>query len=56
MKKNLQTITEEILDQEALLKEGGGEKGKKRQERHGRMVVRERLAHLLDEEDAGGAA
>lgn len=40
-----------FTEQEALFKQGGGEKGKKRQARHGRLIVRERLDILLDNVD-----
>lgn len=46
--KDLRSLTEDILSQEASLKEGGGPEGKERQKRLGRMTARERLAHLLD--------
>jgi 3-methylcrotonyl-CoA carboxylase beta subunit len=44
----LLSLTEEIQAQEAQLAEGGGKEGKERQKRLGRMTVRERLTHLLD--------
>ena len=47
-KSSLLKETEEILAQEAVLKEGGGQKGRDRQARLGRMTARERIAHLLD--------
>src|SRR5690606_23073860 len=37
-----------FFEQEQLLREGGGEKGRKRQARLGRLPVRERLSILLD--------
>ncbi len=43
-------MTQAILDQEAHLREGGGEKGRERQRRLGRLPVRDRLAKLLDPE------
>lgn len=46
----LRKLTEEILAQEAELRKGGEEKGKQRQERLGRLPVRERLSLLLDRE------
>ena len=39
----------EILKQEGVLKQGGGEKGKERQKRLGRLTARERLDRLLDD-------
>lgn len=42
------SITEAFQKEEALLREGGGEKGKERQKRLGRLTVRERLVLLLD--------
>ncbi len=50
-KNSLRDVTDEILAQEAVLKEGGGKKGKDRQARLGRMTVRERLSCLLDNSD-----
>lgn len=38
-------------EEEAKLRQGGGPKGVERQRRHGRLTVRERLAHLLDTPD-----
>lgn len=49
---SLLTLTEEITIQEAILKEGGGKKGKERQKRLGRLTARERLEILLDHPDA----
>ena len=37
-----------LLEQAALLEEGGGAKGIERQHRHGRLTARERLEHLFD--------
>ena len=45
---SLRTLTDEILAQEAVLKEGGGKSGKERQARLGRLTARERLNLLLD--------
>ena len=42
----------EIAQQEATLREGGGAAGVERQHKLGRLVVRERLATLLDSPDA----
>lgn len=44
----LRTLTEQILVQEELIKEGGGKDGVERQRRLGRLTARERLAALLD--------
>lgn len=44
----MQKIANEIFAEEAALKEGGGEGGKARQKRLGRLTVRERLDKLLD--------
>lgn len=52
VKASLRALTEEIASQEAVLREGGGKSGKERQIRLGRMVVRERLDHLLDDPKA----
>lgn len=49
---SLLALAEEIAIQEAILKEGGGKKGKERQTRLGRLTVRERLEILLDNPDA----
>jgi 3-methylcrotonyl-CoA carboxylase beta subunit len=48
-KSPLHQLTEEIRNQESIIREGGGEKGKERQKRHGRLNVRERLNFLLDD-------
>ncbi|MCL4693752.1 MAG: acyl-CoA carboxylase subunit beta, partial [Candidatus Hydrogenedentes bacterium] len=48
----LRRLTDEILDQEAVLREGGGPSGRERQKRLGRMTARERVAQLLDRPDA----
>ena len=45
---DLKALAEDFLAQEDVLREGGGEKGRARQKRHGRMTVRERLDGLLD--------
>lgn len=50
-KSALRTMTEEFRSQELALKLGGGEKGRLRQERHGRLTVRDRLSLLLDDQD-----
>jgi 3-methylcrotonyl-CoA carboxylase beta subunit len=46
---SLRTLTDEILDHEAKLREGGGPAGHERQRRLGRLPVRDRLARLLDD-------
>lgn len=46
---SLRKITDEMLKQEAVLREGGGASGQERQKRLGRLTARERLSHLLDE-------
>lgn len=45
----LRPLTRMLLDEEAVLREGGGADGQARQRRHGRLPVRERLALLLDQ-------
>lgn len=47
----IRELTEEILKEEALLKEGGGQAGKERQKKLNRLTIRERLNLLLDEPD-----
>lgn len=47
-KLDLRTLTEEVMTEEAVIREGGGAKGVERQHRLGRMVARERIEHLLD--------
>src|SRR5262249_922064 len=42
---------EAILQEETLLREGGGKIGQDRQRKMGRLPARERIAHLLDRED-----
>jgi len=49
---SLLALAEEIAIQEAILKEGGGKKGKERQARLGRLTARERLEILLDNPDS----
>lgn len=46
---SLRSLTDEIVAQEAVLREGGGEGGQERQRRHGRLLVRERIDLLLDD-------
>jgi 3-methylcrotonyl-CoA carboxylase beta subunit len=47
---SLRQLTDELQAQEDVLREGGGESGRERQKRLGRMTVRERLEQLLDAE------
>ena len=49
MADELRTLTEEIAEQESTLRKGGGEAGRLRQKKLGRMTARERVAALLDE-------
>ena len=49
---DLRSVTEEILAREAVLREGGGESGRKRQKKLNRLTARERIAALLDAPDA----
>lgn len=46
--KTLRELTEELLAQETELRKGGGEAGRERQNRLGRLTARERLHLLLD--------
>src|SRR5687768_18373877 len=48
-KSDLRTLTDEILAQEVVLREGGGEAGRARQTKLGRLTARERIGLLLDE-------
>lgn len=48
---NLKQLTEQFMKEEGLLRDGGGEAGKERQKRLGRLTVRERLNRLLDNPD-----
>lgn len=50
-KTSLRELSDTFIQEEALLKQGGGFEGKERQKRLGRMTVRERLHHLLDNPD-----
>lgn len=45
----LRAYTDEILGQEAILREGGGAAGRERQKRLGRLTARERVEKLLDD-------
>ncbi len=47
--KTLRVMCDQILAQEATLREGGGSAGQARQRKLGRLTVRERLARLLDD-------
>ncbi|HXK61686.1 MAG TPA: acyl-CoA carboxylase subunit beta [Acidobacteriota bacterium] len=47
-KPSLRDLAEEIAEQEAVLRQGGGPAGQERQRRLGRLTARERLARLLD--------
>ena len=49
IKNSLKQLTNSFLQDEAVLREGGGEAGKERQKRHGRLTARERLQLLLDD-------
>lgn len=49
-KSHLKELTEKFLDEEAILREGGGKSGQERQQRLGRMTARERLRHLFDKD------
>jgi 3-methylcrotonyl-CoA carboxylase beta subunit len=44
----LRSLTEELLRQEEVLREGGGKAGRQRQLKLGRLPVRERIERLLD--------
>ncbi len=44
----LRELSEEIARQEAVIRQGGGEAGRERQRRLGRLTARERLERLLD--------
>ena len=45
---SLKELSQKILQEESFLKDGGGEVGKKRQKKLGRLTARERLDLLLD--------
>jgi 3-methylcrotonyl-CoA carboxylase beta subunit len=47
--KTLRAMCDQILAQEAALREGGGSAGQARQRKLGRLTVRERLARLVDD-------
>ena len=46
----LRQLTEDFLQQEATLREGGGPSGHERQRKLGRLPVRERVSQLLDQD------
>ena len=48
---DLRSLTEEILAQEEIIKQGGGPRGIERQKRLNRFTARERLALLLDKDE-----
>lgn len=48
-KISLLELTNQLLAEESILRQGGGQEGYERQKRHGRLTVRERLHHLLDD-------
>jgi len=45
---DLRSLTAQVQAQEAVLREGGGESGRARQERLGRLTARDRIEKLLD--------
>jgi acetyl-CoA carboxylase carboxyltransferase component len=45
---SLRDLTEELIQQESQLREGGGASGQERQQKLGRLTARERLNELLD--------
>jgi acetyl-CoA carboxylase carboxyltransferase component len=49
--QTLKQLADQLAVQEAELREGGGKAGKERQQRLGRLTVRERLSLLLDNEN-----
>lgn len=48
MRSSLRQLTEQILDQEKLLQQGGDAAGQERQKRLGRLTARERIEALID--------
>lgn len=50
-KNSLRELTEKFIEEESILREGGGEAGRERQKRLKRLPVRERLQLLLDHPD-----
>lgn len=49
-KHSLKHLTSQIVEEEKLIAEGGGQEGRERQKRLGRMVARERVEALIDPE------
>lgn len=47
----LRALVDEVLAQEAVLREGGGAAGRERQKRLGRLTARERIQRLIDDPD-----
>ena len=47
---DLRSLTAQVQQQEAALREGGGKSGRDRQERLGRLTARDRIEKLLDKE------
>ncbi|MEL7238920.1 MAG: carboxyl transferase domain-containing protein, partial [Planctomycetota bacterium] len=47
-KHDLRSLTADVMAQEAQLREGGGEAGRTRQKKLGRLTARERIDHLRD--------
>lgn len=45
----MKELVKTLLEEESKIRQGGGEAGKQRQKRHGRLTARERLVILLDE-------
>jgi acetyl-CoA carboxylase carboxyltransferase component len=45
---SLRDLSKKILEEEAIIREGGGPSGKERQERLGRLTARERIKRLVD--------
>lgn len=46
---SLKQLTDSFLEEEEQIRQGGGEKGRQRQERHGRLFVRDRIKLLIDD-------
>ena len=51
---SLRSFTDAIMNQEDVLRQGGGEPGQERQRKAGRLPVRERLRLLLDKNSPCG--
>ncbi len=47
-KSKLEALTQSFVEQEKLLRQGGGDRGIARQRKHGRMLARERMRALFD--------